>query len=126
MSLNSHATHPLANSSLAAGPGATDVPITVLIAAKNEACNIRQCLRSLQWADQVCVVDSQSTDETIDIAVDEGADVFQFHYDGGWPKKRNWALENLPIRNEWVLSSRNLLTNVMPADAILMPSARCE
>jgi hypothetical protein len=62
------------------------LPLTVLIAAKNEACNIRECLRSVQWADQVCVIDSESTDETIEIATDEGAEVYQFHYEGGWPK----------------------------------------
>ncbi len=32
-----------------------------------------------------------------------GAEVHSFSYDGGWPKKRNWALENLTIRNEWIL-----------------------
>jgi len=32
-----------------------------------------------------------------------GAVVTQFSYDGGWPKKKNWALRTLPLRNEWVL-----------------------
>ena len=39
-------------------------------------------------------------DETPEITVGEGADVYQFYYEGGWPKKRNWVLQNLPIHNE--------------------------
>ncbi len=79
------------------------IPITVLIAAKNEEKNIRDCLHSVAWADQVFVVDSQSTDLTGAITQEEGREIVQFYYDGGWPKKRNWALQNLPIRNDWVL-----------------------
>jgi glycosyltransferase involved in cell wall biosynthesis len=79
------------------------LPITVLIAAKNEEKNMHDCLRSISWADQVFVLDSQSTDKTIEISESYGAEVAQFFYDGGWPKKRNWGLETLPIRNDWVL-----------------------
>lgn len=64
---------------------------------------MEDCLQSIFWADQVFVLDSQSTDRTIDISENFGATVAQFHYDGGWPKKRNWGLETLPIRNEWIL-----------------------
>ena len=78
-------------------------PITILIAVKNEEVNIGACVKSAAWADQVLVVDSHSTDRTVEIASGLGADVRQFDYTGGWPKKRNWALETLPIRNEWVL-----------------------
>ncbi len=79
------------------------MPLTVIIAVKNEEMNIRESVRSVAWADQVFVVDSRSTDRTVAVAEAEGANVVQFDYDGGWPKKRNWALETLPIRNEWVL-----------------------
>jgi glycosyltransferase involved in cell wall biosynthesis len=79
------------------------VALSVLIAARNEELNIVDCIRSVQWADQVYVLDSQSRDRTIELAEAEGAEVVQFHYDGGWPKKRNWGLETLPIRNDWVL-----------------------
>lgn len=79
------------------------LPITVIIATKNEECNIRECLESIRWAQQVCLVDSQSTDDTIRIADEEGAEVHQFVYDGGWPKKRNWALEKISIENDWIL-----------------------
>ncbi len=48
------------------------------------------------------MVDSDSTDGTGKIAESRGARVAQFDYKGGWPKKKNWALENLPLGNEWV------------------------
>jgi glycosyltransferase involved in cell wall biosynthesis len=78
-------------------------PVSVIVPAKNEERNIRHCLQSVRWADQVCVIDSSSTDSTCRIAEELGAKVFQFHYDGGWPKKRQWAMDNLPLRNPWVL-----------------------
>ena len=79
------------------------VPVSVIIPAKNEKLNIVKCIRSLNWADEVFVVDSQSTDGTIELAEAEGAKVVQFHFNGVYPKKKNWALDNLPIRNKWVL-----------------------
>lgn len=79
------------------------VSLSVFIPAKNEEANIARCLDSVSWADQRFVVDSQSADKTCEIAEERGAEVVQFHYEGGWPKKKNWALENLPFRHDWVL-----------------------
>jgi glycosyltransferase involved in cell wall biosynthesis len=79
------------------------LPVTAIIAVRNEEKNLPECLRSVAFADQVFVVDSHSTDRTCEISEQLGATVVQFEYDGTWPKKRNWALRNLPIRNEWVL-----------------------
>ena len=79
------------------------LPISVLIPAKDEEKNIRACLDSVACADEVFVVDSQSADATGTIAAEWGATVVQFHFNGRWPKKKNWALDNLPFRNEWVL-----------------------
>ncbi|MGG6293034.1 glycosyltransferase family 2 protein [Leptolyngbya sp. AN02str] len=79
------------------------VPVSVLIPAKNEELNLPACLASLACADEVFVVDSQSGDRTTQIAQDAGATVVQFHFDGRYPKKKNWALDTLPFRNEWVL-----------------------
>jgi glycosyltransferase involved in cell wall biosynthesis len=79
------------------------VPISVLIPAKNEEDNLSTCLESVNRADEVFVVDSQSSDRSIAIAESYGANVVQFHFNGRWPKKKNWALENLPFRHEWVL-----------------------
>ena len=63
----------------------------------------RRCLGSVQWIDEKFLVDSQSTDRTGEIAQKFGARIVQFNYGGGWPKKKNWALENLPFSHNWVL-----------------------
>ena len=79
------------------------ISVSVLIPAKNEEANLAACLDSVNRADEVFVVDSQSSDRTVEIAKDYGANVLQFHFDGRWPKKKNWSLENLPFRHDWVL-----------------------
>ncbi len=79
------------------------IPVSVLIPAKNEEINLPACLSSVARADEVLVVDSQSSDRSVEIAESYGAKVIQFYFNGHWPKKKNWALENLPFRNEWVL-----------------------
>jgi glycosyltransferase involved in cell wall biosynthesis len=78
------------------------VSVSILIPIKNEAANLRRSLASVSWADEIFVVDSQSTDESISIAQTHGVRVTQFHFNGTWPKKKNWALENLPFKHEWV------------------------
>lgn len=79
------------------------VPISVLVPVKNEANNIERCLEHLQWADEVFVVDSQSTDNTVELAERLGANVVQFYFNGTYPKKKNWSLDNLQFKHEWVL-----------------------
>jgi glycosyltransferase involved in cell wall biosynthesis len=94
------------------------VPISVLIPIKNEAANLPRCLACVRWADEIFVVDSQSTDGSIAIAEQNGAQVVQFQFNGTWPKKKNWALENLPFRNEWIF--------ILDADEVLPPEAEQE
>lgn len=77
--------------------------MTALIAVKNEQLNIASCIESLGFVERVIVIDSHSVDETCDIARARGAEVVQFDYYGGYPKKRQWALETLSIDTEWVL-----------------------
>lgn len=79
------------------------IPVTVVIPTRNEARHLARCLEAIRRFSEVYVVDSQSTDSTVEIARAFGAKVEQFHYHGGWPKKRQWALDSLPIENEWVL-----------------------
>lgn len=79
------------------------LPLTVVIAARNEEKNIEKCLESLRPAAQVFVVDSHSADATKDVARRMGACVVQFVPHGPYPKKRQWALEHLRIETEWVL-----------------------
>ncbi len=79
------------------------IPVSVIIAARNEAKNLPRCLEALRDVAEVYVIDSQSSDDTVEIARSYGAQVVQFHYQGGWPKKRQWAMDQLPIANEWIL-----------------------
>lgn len=79
------------------------VPVSVLIPTKNEIANIGDCLKSVAFADQIVVVDSNSSDGTVEAALELGAEVVPFRWDGRYPKKKNWALEHVAWRNEWVL-----------------------
>lgn len=78
-------------------------PLSVLIPVKNEAANLRACLEGVQFADEIVVVDSGSTDGTREIAAEFGATIVDFRWNGAFPRKKNWALENVPWRHEWVL-----------------------
>ena len=93
-------------------------PVSVIIPVKNEAENLKRCLPALAWADEVFVVDSQSTDATAEVAAEFGAEVVQFHFNGTYPKKKNWALDHLPFRNEWVL--------IVDADEVVVPELASE
>lgn len=85
-------------------PAAGSVPVSVLVPVRNEEANVRECLQRLAWAGQVAVVDSHSTDRTVPLAQACGAEVYRFDYPAaGWPKKKNWSLDHLPWRHDWVL-----------------------
>jgi glycosyltransferase involved in cell wall biosynthesis len=87
------------------------VPVSIIVPVREEAENLPRCLDCVKWADEIFVVDSQSTDATAEIAQARGARVVQFDFNGTWPKKKNWALENLPFKNEWVF--------ILDADEVL-------
>ena len=57
-------------------PPVSRVPVTALIAAHNEARQIEACVRSVSWADEVIVVENDSTDDTVARAMAAGATVF--------------------------------------------------
>ena len=78
-------------------------PLSVLVPVKNEAANLRDCLASVSFAEEIVVVDSASTDDTPAIAEAAGARVVPFVWNGNFPRKKNWALENIPWQHEWVL-----------------------
>lgn len=77
-------------------------PISVLVPMLNEELNIGACLDSLQFCDEIWVVDSHSRDRSPQIAAERGARVVQFDYRPGGFKKKNWALENLSFKHDWV------------------------
>src|SRR6202521_5000087 len=90
--------------SVSAHTGATDLlPVSVIVPTRNEARHLERCLEAARRCAEIYVVDSQSTDATVEIARTFGAKVVQFHYQGGWPKKRQWALNTLPMAYDWIL-----------------------
>lgn len=76
-------------------------PLSVVIITKNEEENIRQCLESVKWADEIIVVDDESADKTREIAREwtEKIIVKKMENEG---RHRNWAYAQ--AKNEWVLS----------------------
>jgi glycosyltransferase involved in cell wall biosynthesis len=94
------------------------VHVSVLIPARNEELNLREAIVSVKWADEIWVVDSHSQDTTVEVAAECGANVTQFDYSGRGPKKKNWALENIKFRNEWVL--------ILDADERVTPALAAE
>ncbi len=94
-------------------PSLVTLPISVIVPARDEAKNLPTCLQSLRGVGEIYVIDSQSGDETAAIAQSFGAKIVQFRYKGGWPKKRQWALDTLPLQYDWVL--------LLDADEALTP-----
>jgi glycosyltransferase involved in cell wall biosynthesis len=81
---------------------AVSLPVSVIVPVRNEGGNLARCLESLRGVGEVYVVDSQSSDDTVEIARSYGAKLVQFHYAGGWPKKRQWAMDTLSLAYDWI------------------------
>ena len=90
-------------------------PLSVLVPARNEAANLRACLESVRWAEEVVVVDSGSTDGTLEIARSIADRVLEHEYVNSAAQK-NWALPRLTHR--WVL--------IVDADERVTPALRAE
>src|SRR3989344_1884958 len=92
--------------------------VAVVILAYNEELNIEKCLKSVAgWADEIFIVDSYSTDKTLEIAQKYGAKIVQ-HPFKNQAQQFNWALGNLEIKNEWILrlDSDEYLTKELRAE----------
>ncbi len=76
------------------------IRVTVIITTKNEEQNLAACLEPLRRFDELIVVDSHSRDRTKEIAKEYGALVCDFDWNGQYPKKRQWVLENIPTKND--------------------------
>ncbi|CAM4100029.1 glycosyltransferase family 2 protein [Gillisia limnaea] len=76
--------------------------VSVIILTKNEEQDLPKCLSSLQWTDDVLVLDSGSTDDTVKIARDFGARV-SYNKFTSFGMQRNYALENLELKYDWIL-----------------------
>ena len=80
------------------------IPLTAIILTYNEERNIVDCLGSLSdLADQILIVDSYSTDRTLEILKGYDVEVIQNPF-SNYSAQRNWALQNLPIKNNWILN----------------------
>lgn len=75
--------------------------LSVAIIAHNEENNIRRCLESVKWADEIVVIDSKSTDRTKDICLEYTNKVFYREFDD-FSSQKNYALAKTSC--EWVLS----------------------
>lgn len=79
------------------------IPLTIIILVYNEEKNIEKCLKSIrEWAQDIFIVDSFSTDNTLSIAGKYTDKIYQHKFES-FAKKFNWALENLPITTEFVM-----------------------
>jgi glycosyltransferase involved in cell wall biosynthesis len=82
-------------------PAPGSVPVSVVVLTRDEEVNIRRCLASVAWADQVVVVDSGSTDDTVPIAGSLGAEVVVQPW-LGFSGQREFALRLPGLRHDWV------------------------
>ncbi len=78
------------------------IPVSVIVVTRNEAARLPACLAALNAFDEVLVVDSASTDQTALVAQEWGATVVPFLWDGRYPKKRQYCLDHLPTRHDWI------------------------
>ena len=78
--------------------------IAVIILTYNEEKNIVDCLESIKdFANEIFIVDSGSTDQTLEILSKYPVQVFQNPFDN-YSQQRNWALKNLPVTTDWVIN----------------------
>ncbi|MEO7190495.1 MAG: glycosyltransferase family 2 protein [Vicinamibacterales bacterium] len=97
---------------------AARLPVTLVVLSYNEERNLEACLSGMaDWATDVFVVDSGSTDRTIEIAERLGASVYTHPFETH-ARQWQWALAQLPITTDWVLA--------LDADQRLLPELRQE
>jgi glycosyltransferase involved in cell wall biosynthesis len=82
-------------------PAPGSVPVSVVILTRDEEPNMRRCLASVAWASQVVVIDSGSTDSTVQIARSLGAEVVEQPW-LGFSGQRDFALRLPELRHDWV------------------------
>lgn len=75
--------------------------ISILILTLNEEANIKACIDSVSWSDDIVVLDSGSKDATAEIARNAGARIVTRPFDN-WASHQNWAVANIIFRHNWV------------------------
>ena len=83
------------------GIGVLDMSLSVLILTLNEETTLPACLNALQWCDDIVVLDSYSSDRTVEIARKFGARIYQRGFDS-FAAQRNWGLSSISFKHEWV------------------------
>jgi glycosyltransferase involved in cell wall biosynthesis len=92
---------------------------TVIILTKNEETDIERCIRSVQgWVKRIVVVDSGSTDRTVEIAERLGVEIVRHEPFVDYGRQFNWAVDNLNIQTTWVFR--------LDADEVITPELRKE
>lgn len=89
--------------------------VSIFIQTLNEEDNLPRCLECFSWSDDIVVLDSFSTDKTVEIAKAAGARVFQREYDGR-ANNQNWAVENIDFKYPWVYYSD--ADEIVPTDLV--------
>lgn len=80
-----------------------NISLTAIVPIKNEAKNLQKCLTAISFASRIIVLDSNSSDGSVEIAKSCGAEIVNFNYSGGYPRKRQWALDTLTFDTEWII-----------------------
>lgn len=91
--------------------------ISIIILTKDEEKDLPACLEAIKWCDDVHVLDSGSTDKTLEIAKYYGAELSYNAFES-FGKQRNFALENLPVKHDWIL--------FLDADELVTPAFKEE
>lgn len=78
-------------------------PVSALMLTKNEDCNIRECIESVKEFSEVLVIDSNSSDSMKEIANSLGIGVIECEWNWQYSKKRHWALDQVSIKNKFLL-----------------------
>lgn len=74
--------------------------ISAVVLVKNQQTQLRECLESLKWCEEIVVVDDGSTDKSVEVAKEFGAKVYNHSLGGDFSQQRNYALEK--VKNDWV------------------------
>jgi glycosyltransferase involved in cell wall biosynthesis len=93
--------------------------LTVIIPTKNEETDIERCIRSVEgWVKRIVIVDSGSTDRTVEIAERLGVEIVRHEPFVDYGRQFNWAIDNLRIKTTWVFR--------LDADEVITPELRKE
>lgn len=91
--------------------------LSILLLTLNEEANLPACFSAINWCDDVVVLDSFSTDDTVSLAESLGARVYQRRFDH-FAGQRNYALDQIEFKHDWVLH--------LDADEIVTPELHSE